>query len=68
MTEQHQIDTAKMTLDYLSSLQVSESSSASRAFKIIAKSAGAGSDTINFEQMFNVVFDAIAAKVDGPKK
>ena len=60
MTEQHKVDVAKMTLDYLSALQINNANSHIDA---IARQTDAAYGKATFEQMFNVVFDAIEARV-----
>ena len=61
MTEQHKVDVAKMTLEYLSTLQINNANSHIDA---IARQADATYGKATFDQMFNVVFDAIEARVN----
>ena len=61
MTEQHKVDVAKMTLEYLSTLQINNANSHIDA---IARQTDATYGNATFEKLFNVVFNAIEARVN----
>ena len=61
LSREDRLAIAKMALEHLAALETNNAHIYTAA---ISRQAGTTNDSATFEQMFNVVFDSVVAKVD----
>ena len=65
LSREDRLAIAKMALEHLAAL---ETNNAHHYTAVIARQAGVSTESATFEQMFNVVFNSVVAKVDVTNK